>query len=1122
MSDHSVSELGIQSIIPSEQLLGITARADIRRQTQSLNTQLRDFTESDIYQQVSPGVQTKYEKEYLLVTGTMQGDLPINDDGQPAQTKILSYLDKGKQLQEIAPNLAACHFAKAAALQQINDKSYDETLGQAKHLLQVSRDQNIPQTTPADFLPDALIIGIEKKKVEKIQLPSPKTMAQAVQIDPSLIDDYALVLDEEDRETFLFSVAGAFADPQKVRVIGARMDLALSQVVDRQEPQHQTVLDRAKAELTGMISNEIIQAEPTIDRSLVKVLSETLSNLESQEANIILKKVAAEAVEGIISSKESPVAYAARLVRTLSEIDGLTGGSLAIELMGQKELPPHYFDYFREYLQSKGLLVKMVDSAGEKWSEKQCQELYMYLQKHESAWTDAGNVTGPFEKGVEVFGIKRMLAYAGRPDVTPHDALSQFKKVIELQNVSTLRPAQFYSQILNQIKLDGSIYESGLSYHEFNTIIGSIDCSHTKLKDMSLKVGQYPTISKLQELNEYLKDPKEIFSSWFNLRKFSDLSYLLDQEAILKQLESLQKEALHNPQKAKLYDFIEQIAFNKTGKVDMKAVLEFWQDPETFLARGDLHTPKALHDAVKPSNYADVTYINLSSAEIRDALVDGSLDKIQTFKPMEVIYSVDKETKLNVEPDFYSELKNQLGSRQEGTQNSKLFNEVKKILKTHEIDLLAYIINKRELLENLSPTTQQMIQTEVREAIKQFPNEKIVQADSTKLAGKYRARMNYKGDPQAVLAGNDTSCCMPFGSGKNNCYMWNPTVGLFTLEEERGSGWRTIAQSVTTLDVDLGKDISVLTEQVDNDPAKLIEALPENVTSENKRYIACDNIEVATNFISKKELIEAIYRDFFNKYAPYFKEQSGIAVDTDKMIIGKSNSDLSFGTKEKNTYFPVSLVGYSDKLGSQVDVIHFNNVQKDAFSLTEKSMRKNEGSATNQEKQSVQQLTPADTLSVAYLEYKAYPKNMLGGMYKLQNDIFAQSIRNSVKNKKDLSLKYVDSENKMKGYLLVYEGKKDNEEVIFINDWSVDPTSLLAGGRLMNAFVESYVENYITKGKNTPIFMQAREETSYQILRKQLEKISEKLGIHFDMKTGDKYKYGDSMMHEVILRPILG
>ena len=1015
-------------------------------------------------------------------------------------------LDNAETFQDANPSYSAYLIGGIAKLKQLSEKPFESELEKSKRLIKQKGSEDIQLS---DLLPQAQILGIIKRKIGKESLPPIEVLAKLAVENKNLVRDIGLVLTEENHEHFL-----SLIQEDKRKEISILMDSELSKVLSQKIIEKES--DREQADVVHKRLVEYLQTSEGYDSSLIKALSQSLQNLESSESLMILK----EASKRTVAHTENNFSRTARIVRTLAEVDMVSGKGLIMEFLGNKDLPEPYFNYFLSYLHKQGSLTKSLDLARD-WTDNKYKKLFTYLEKNDEGWGDRANVTDNFNEAVKLFGYKNMFSYAGRQDVSAHDALYQFKKIIELQKVSTLPPTQFFSQVLNQVKLDGSTYESGLSYNEFNDIIGRVDYSDSKLRDMSQKVKQYPTIAKLQELNEYLSDPKKIFSSWFNLRKFSDLSYLLDQASVLKQLESLKKEALHNPQKAKLYDFIEQVAFNKTGKVDMKAVLEFWQDPETFLARGDAHTPEALHDSVKPSNYTDVNYINLPSDKLRDALVDGSLDRIQTFKPMEIIYSVDKETKLNVELDFYSELKKQIGSRQEGTQNPKLFNEVKKILKEHKIDLLAYLVNKREVLEELPQATQQMIQTEVREAIKKFPNEKITQNDNVKLAGKYRARMNYKGDPQAVLAGNDTSCCMPFGSGKNNCYMWNPTVGLFTLEEERGSGWRTIAQSVMTLDVDTHKDVSGLKENIGSDQSRLMEELPASILEQNKRYISCDNIEVAQNFISKKDLIESVYRDFFSKYAPYFnQQQSGIEIDTEKLIIGKSNSDLSFGTQEKNTYLPVSLVGYSDKLGSQVDVIRFNNTQRDTFSLTEKSIRKSEEDVNqNIEKQNVQLLTSADTLSVSYIENKAYPKNMTEGVVNMQNRIFASAIANQVHGAENLSLKYVDAENAVKGYAIAHEAEKDGEKIVYFEDLAVLPDSRIAGGRIINTFAEKYIANYIAKGNMVPIFMQAREETSYKILQKQIENMSEKFGVRFNIEEGDEYTYGNSTMHEITLRP---
>ena len=60
-----------------------------------------------------------------------------------------------------------------------------------------------------------------------------------------------------------------------------------------------------------------------------------------------------------------------------------------------------------------------------------------------------------------------------------------------------------------------------------------------------------------------------------------------------------------------------------------------------------------------------------------------------------------------------------------------------------------------------------------------------------------------------MLAGSDTNCCMSFGSGKNNIYNFNPNCAIFTVQESKADGsYRTIAQSVLTLDLDIKTAVS--------------------------------------------------------------------------------------------------------------------------------------------------------------------------------------------------------------------------------------------------------------------------------------------------------------------------
>lgn len=1080
----------------------VASLANIRRRSADLKRFSLLLSEEENQDESNQYIKSEIRRESEGIA-----DLSVEEAKKELEDKLEEYIDKIELFKDADPGYVAYLLGQVSKLKQLADQPFQDELQEA---ISLSEKKNPEDIQLSDLLSNAIILGIEKRQIGKESAPSVEVLAELAIEDYSRIRDIALVLKEEERQRFFALI------PENVRreasiVMDKELSRALSQEIIESDD------DKEQAKEVHKRVVEYLQSSDEDTPHLIKAMSTTLRSLGTTEALEILKEASKQSIE----KTGDNFSRTARIVRTLAETDMFSGKGLIMEFLGNKDLPERYFDYFVNYLHDKGALTKSLDLT-KKWSNENHQKLFEYLVENDENWNDRANVTENFENGVSLFGYRNMFSYAGRQDVTPHDALFQFKKIIDLQEKSGLSPEQFFGQILHEVKNDGSTYESGLSYNEFNKIVENLNYSDSKLEEMQKVAGQYPSIEKLGKLNEYFSDPTKIFSSWASLRKFSELSYLLDQAETLEQLENLKKEAQNDPKKEKLYDFIEQIAFSKTGKVDMKAVLEFWQDSESFLERGDAHAPKQLHDAIKPSNYTEVSYLDLSAEDLRDALVDGSLDRVQTFRYMEIIYSVSENNDLSIELDFYDELKKQIGSRKEGNQNRKLFHAVKRILKKHNIDLLKYILDKREVVDDLPPVERQAIEEEVRAAITEFPNQKIQKKTNNKRSGRYRARMNYKGDPQAVLAGNDTSCCMSFGTGKNNCYMWNPSAGLFTVEEQRGNTWRTIAQSVMTIDVDTKTPIPQIIGEGNRDLSKIIDKLPEDVLDQDKKILSCDNNEVSPNSASKRDLIQEIYRNFFEEYIPYFNETADVTADMGKVIVGKSNSDLSFGTQEKNTYLPVSLIGYSDKLGDQVDVISLSKTEGKgnlSFKKERQDVDRGQTVSGDKDKKGIKSLSGEDVLSVTYLERTAYPDSMQEGFIAMQNRIFASLIESEFKKRKNLSLKYVDNKNRMTGYLLAHEGERGGESVIYIEDLAVKQGSRLAGGNLIKAFCEKYRELYLEEGDLKPIFLQAREETSYKILKKQLDKISKQMGVEFDFEEEDNYSYGDSTMYAITLRP---
>ena len=178
-------------------------------------------------------------------------------------------------------------------------------------------------------------------------------------------------------------------------------------------------------------------------------------------------------------------------------------------------------------------------------------------------------------------------------------------------------------------------------------------------------------------------------------------------------------------------------------------------------------------------------------------------------------------------------------------------------------------------------------------------------------------------------------------------------------------------------------------------------------------------------------------------------------------------------------------------------------------------------------------LTFEDSLRVGYLEGKAYADNesLMQFLFNMENALIAKDINNSAKNRPNMSLKYTDSEGKMSGYFLSWEGKLTDEYVqynaedyydqpcVYMMDLATDLEDRMAGGRLIRAFTELYKQNYLDKDNPIPIFAQARETTSFRIIQRQLERLGREAGTEFELIELPTYDEGEDTMHPVIIQP---
>ncbi|HOX60990.1 MAG TPA: hypothetical protein PLV72_03220 [Candidatus Magasanikbacteria bacterium] len=753
----------------------------------------------------------------------------------------------------------------------------------------------------------------------------------------------------------------------------------------------------------------------------------------------------------------------------------------------------------------------------EKDNEKYYEDAYRQIKGSEKVdWGDEVNILGPFEKGVRKFGYKKMFRYINREGLSHHDALHNFDKILELFESSEVRPAQFYAQILDQVRRDDSQYDTGTAHHELNSLANVINLD---IRDTLAKTRKYADIEKLQSLVAELGASEQVFSSWKSLKKYKEVCELLGRTEILDQLKELKISG-----KTELYRFVETLAFHPD--ISMGKVFQFWRDPATFMDLEDAHSGAGVHDRKKPSNYTHIPNLDLTAENLRDAQVEGKLDELQAFRPLEIYYELPRAGEAGAVVDGNVDLatlvKEAVGSFKEkkvgkARDPKKLLKELNGLLKNAGVDYQDLIAGK-----NIAPEVESRIKTLIEDD--KIGYKRTAQVETV----RYRAKINLKSDPDGVTAGNDTACCMPFGSGKNNVYTFNPTCSLFTVQQERADGtWRTVAQSVMTKDKDIKRNVSEVLKLI-NDPSKpkLDKILPEDILVAGKSIMACDNVELTPNVrghMLTEGQIEMIYRDFMAEYLARYAKSDNLS--DKQVVIGKGYSDsLTHLPQIENTFAPSAPVAYSDKTHDKV----FQLIPKLAQGV-KKQVIKHERPGTNEalgtSQKEVSYLTFEDSIAVAYLEGKIYADNqsLVQYLHNMENGLIAKDINNHAKGRANMSFKHTGEDGKIHGYLLAYEGRLEEseyegEQVIFVSDIASDQKNPGTGKALMMALLEQYRRNYVNKGNFVPIYAQAREKTSYAIIMKKLKEYGAQAGLELELEEVGKYDVEGDTMHQILIR----
>jgi enoyl-CoA hydratase/carnithine racemase len=759
-----------------------------------------------------------------------------------------------------------------------------------------------------------------------------------------------------------------------------------------------------------------------------------------------------------------------------------------------------------------------------KLTPEAAEALYETMKQSDQQFKNA-DVQKAFEDGAAIFGADRMLRYALRPADTPHDALMNFGHILTLQKKSGLTVDDFHKNILAQVTNDNGQYRLQsmafhnygyyTSYSELATIAANFPDDPQQIFSAAAK---YPDLQTLQELVSSFSDKQQIFSSWQELKKFGKLRDFVDSQDLFAELQQLHKS--EDAKDRKLGAWLETLAFHRDSKIAKEVIMQIWKEPGQFFARPDT-TSLEVHNQLAPSNYTQIEHLDLSATQLRDALIDGTLDKLQVFTPTKIEYQFGFD-----KASLGKEITEALGSNSESVKGDakipgKLYDRLNRLFKTANLTV-ADVVAGADVSDEIYETASQLLYDKHFGRAKPNQNFQLV------------AEIHRKSDPFAVLAGDDTATCMPFGNGKTNNYMINPNVALFTVRLVRPDGSRrTIAQSVLTKDQVTAQSFDELKKELMKEGTI---TLPADFSKQGKAVLAADNVEVHPAFTTDvyQSALSAVYSDFFHKYLKENAASSGL--NPDLAVVGMQHSDaLAHLGKTDNKFIPQTPISYTDKYGAKVYEIPLNNEPLVHFKASEPIVDKPVDSPRDSTLglPGLHSLTFEDALLVAHKEGDVYDDNraMQLGLFGISNELIATDINNAAKNRPNMSLKMMGKDGEIKGYLLAYEGKMqidgEDKPIVYLQDYASNSRSKtekfqaldLVGGSLLMEFMRNYKKNYIDQGKMIPIYARARDVTSYQLLTGQFDKLARKKGYSVEIKELGTSSAGANTMHEVLIVP---
>lgn len=354
----------IAGALSDEEKKSIFLRAELRRNFQEFKVNLLNLKTPETGEKY----KSKYEKTLSLVKKEADGEKVL---GKKNAEKILSeesndIIKEAERFKEIAPNQSKYLIAYLTKLEEEAGEDYFKHYEEAKKMGKTA--SCVPKLAPADLLSDAILMGIEKRSMEKMPLPNMKKIAEAILIDRKLLENYALVLGEGDRDDFLKLIP-----EDKRKEISNIMDAEVSKLLHQSLVEKGTSAEEQRRNVRIRLFREIQEAMSSgegKEKAVVKMLGQAFGSLGEDTRQLLLELIRGEyESKKIEGGKVSE--YLPRIVKVmLDNFDDFRANDMVLHLAAEDKTNPHLSQYLFEKLIDKGYVDKNVREWLDRQSDK--------------------------------------------------------------------------------------------------------------------------------------------------------------------------------------------------------------------------------------------------------------------------------------------------------------------------------------------------------------------------------------------------------------------------------------------------------------------------------------------------------------------------------------------------------------------------------------------------------------------------------------------------------------------------------------------------------------------------------------------------------------------------------